>query len=97
MPTAEECATIGILQEDAIDSSDCLVWEENWNAFQIFSRMKTQWRYSAAGTPTGLDYLLFDKLCARIGVSKSDVGETLDKLQVLENAAIDKMLESANE
>ena len=94
MPTAEECASIGILQEDAIDNSDCFIWEENWEAFSVFARMKTQWRYSAAGTPTGLDYLLFDKLCERMGVAEEDIGETLDKLQVLEEAAIDKMLES---
>lgn len=92
-PSAEECAAIGIRVEDVIDDSITDVWEENWDAFLIFGRLRTQWRTGMAG-PTGLDYTLFDKLCDRFGVkNKRRQLEILDKIQVMEDAALTKMAE----
>lgn len=90
-PSAEECAAIGIRPEDVTDNTVTDIWEENWDAYLIFSRMRTQWRSGMAG-PTGLDYTLFDSLCERFGVKKRvHQLEVLDKLQVMEDAALTTM------
>lgn len=89
-PSAEECAAIGILPEDVEDNSITEVWEENWLTFQIFLRLRRQWRVGMAG-PTGMDYGLLPLLFNRFGVKPKKQPDILDGLQIMEDAALATM------
>ena len=92
-PTAEELKAFGLLPEDVIDRSDQPVWEENWDAYLVFSRVVTQWR-SGMGGFTGLDHSVilmpggyFDLL----GIPKKKRASVMDDLLVMEIEALDVM------
>ena len=91
-PTADELAAIGLKPEDVVDDSVTEVWEENWISFQIFSRLRTQWRVGMAG-PTGMDYTLLPMLFASFGVRQKKRAQILEDLQVMETEALHKMSE----
>ena len=69
------------------------VWEENWQAVEMFLRLQTQWRVGFSGL-LGLDYLaakwLFDVY------SVEDHKEMLDALMTMERAALSALSEDQN-
>lgn len=75
----------------AVQSQAVEVWPENWQAFEVFSRLGTQWSVSMGG-PTGLRYEaiypLIDRMCGR-----DDWLQMFDDLQTMERAALDVMRE----
>lgn len=62
------------------------IWEENWEAFQIFMRLQTQWVRSD-GAAIGLNYNSVDFVLKILRVK--DRADVFDKLQVMELAAIE--------
>ena len=78
-----------IVADDALTkSSDFEVWEENWDAVEMFLRLQTQWRVGMNG-PIGLDYGAADWLF-RLYLVK-DPASLLEDLQVMEAAALAAM------
>jgi len=57
------------------------VWEENWEALNLFFRLQTQWRVGFNGA-TGLDYSVLPVLFDLYGVQ--DRVDTFESIQVCE-------------
>jgi hypothetical protein len=65
------------------------VWEENWEAVQMFLRCQTQWRTSGMGGIVGLDYGAVAWLLRLYRVK--DQRTLLEDLQVMEAAVVGEM------
>lgn len=65
------------------------VWPENWQAFQLFSFMQTQWR--AGMSFTGLDYNVLYRKMDRMGLSAEEYEQLESDLQVMEYEALSIM------
>jgi hypothetical protein len=61
------------------------VWEENWQALQVFLQCQTQWRVSMGGL-IGLDYAAVAWVLKLYEID--DQRSTLEKLQVIEAAVL---------
>ena len=66
-------------------SVDCEIWEENWQAVEMFLRAQTQWRTTMNGL-LGLDYGVLAWLFKMYAVE--DPRALLEDLQVMEAAAM---------
>jgi len=66
------------------------VWEENWEALMMWSRVQTQWRTSMGGV-IGLDYGAIAWVFRLYEVK--DQRSLLEDLQVMEAAAMAKLNE----
>ncbi len=64
---------------------DCEVWQENWEAVEMFLRLQTQWRTSMSGV-IGLDYGAAEWLFRLYEVK--DPRSLLEDLQVMEGAVM---------
>lgn len=62
------------------------VWEENWEAVQIFMRLSTQWRYGGMGSVIGLDYPSIESVLRMLRIKER--AAMLDQLRVMEMAAL---------
>ena len=76
----------------AVQSQAVDVWPENWPAFDVFSRLGTQWSVSMGG-PTGLRYEAVYPLLDRLHGDQDEWMQAFDDLQVMERAALDVMRE----
>lgn len=84
--TADEMTRYGLTPEDF--EEECQeVWPENWQAFQIFLRVGTQWRAGTLGA-TGLDYNALYPLLDR---ADGDWDDLFDCVRAMEQIALDEM------
>ena len=67
------------------------VWDENWDALQLFANYSNQWRMGAAG-PVGLDYNVLHHALDRKNLTPSAYDDWLDDLRIIENAALEYLL-----
>lgn len=82
-------AAAGLTEADLI-GSETEVWPENWDVFQVFMAIQSQWRFGPGG-PTGLDYnVLYHKL-DRMRLSDEEYQRYEADIQVLERAALSTM------
>lgn len=64
------------------------VWPDNWQSFEVFESMGTQWR-TAFGGAVGLDYnVLYHKL-DRLRLDDDDYRVLEDDIRVMESAVLD--------
>lgn len=84
--TAEEMKASGLMPED-FDDDVIEVWPENWQSFELFAVMGTQWRISMAGR-AGLDYNALYPLLDRAG---GDWQQLFDDVRAMESAALAEM------
>lgn len=89
--SAEQLGVLGLTAAD-IDEEDVEVWPCNWPAFQLFSRMRTQWRAGPGGA-IGLDYNCLRDVADFLGIKKKQLAEIFPDLQVLEGEALRVMAE----
>jgi hypothetical protein len=88
----EDLAVLGISPEktdDTEESSDeslFEVWEENWDAVQVFVRLTTQWNFAGMGAHIGLNYQSVDFVFALLDIKNRK--EVFDDLRVMELAAL---------
>lgn len=76
--------------EGETPDNDVGVWPENWQAFEVFCAMGSQWRVSAgmAGMVwRGLDYTALPIVEPRMGVKRSERGDLFQRLRIMEAAA----------
>ncbi|MCW8158971.1 hypothetical protein D7243_22655 [Stutzerimonas stutzeri] len=66
------------------------IWPDNWDAFEVFAAMQTQWRTGMSGA-TGLDYNALEPVMRLRGIKKRDRGELFDCIRVMEIAALEVM------
>ncbi|WP_235511572.1 DUF1799 domain-containing protein [Acidovorax sp. Root568] len=69
------------------------VWPENWPAFDLFQRLRTQW-FVGFGGPTGLRYEAVYPSLDRMGLSTTEWGLMFADLQVMEAAALEQFSEN---
>lgn len=86
--TPDDAAVLGVVLLESDDRDDFEVWEENWEALVMWSRVQTQWRTSMGGV-IGLDYGALAWVLRLYEVT--DQRALLEDLQVMEAAALAKL------
>ncbi|KAI3597714.1 hypothetical protein D8I24_6530 [Cupriavidus necator H850] len=73
---------------------DCQVHADNWEAWQLFRRLGTQWRRVAGMADcmrTGLDYAAVEPVLRLLGVKRKRRTALFNDLQVMEAAALEEL------
>lgn len=78
---------------DEIPVEEILVWDINWNTFNLFHALTTQWRVGMGGA-TGLDYSVIPAVGKMLGFKNKQINEMFSDLQVMENEALITMGEN---
>jgi hypothetical protein len=87
--TPDDAAVLGVTMPDEPEIADVFeVWEENWEAVEMFLRLQTQWRVGMSG-PVGLDYVAAEWLFRLYAIAEP--ASLLEDLQVMEAAALTAM------
>ena len=76
---------MGVALPEAAPAGDFEVWEENWEAVEMFLRCQTQWRTTMNGV-LGLDYGAVAWILRLYEVE--DQRAVLEDLQIMEAAAM---------
>ena len=66
------------------------VWPENWSAFYLFSRLRTQWLSGFSGA-TGLNHPSVFKHIDRMKLSDEEADLMFDDIYQMELAALNEM------
>jgi hypothetical protein len=82
-------ARFGLRPED-YPAEEFGIWPENWQVFDIFLSMQTQWRTGMNG-PTGLDYTALESLFRMNGILRKQQRDYLEAMQIMERAALRAM------
>ena len=83
-----ELASFGLTKSDVAVTVE--IWRENYQAFNLFSNLSTQWRYSMNGV-TGLDYnVLFHKL-DRMNLTDDEYAWLEDDVRIMEHIALTEL------
>lgn len=93
-PDAAELAAFGLAWEGETPDPDIGVWPENWQAWEVFAAMATQWRISVGvggAVYHGLDYAALPAVEQRVGVKKRQRADTFARLRVMEAAAREEL------
>ena len=69
------------------DEAELEFWPDVQPAFELFSRVLTQWTAGMNG-PVGLNYVPLFRLMDEMGVTGSDWMELLDDIRVMESEAL---------
>lgn len=77
---------MGLFLSD-LDSDDILIWPDNWQAFEIFEAIRTQWRVGMNG-PSGLDYNVIPQFLRLYQIPRADHRDLYDAIRVMEDAAL---------
>lgn len=65
------------------------VWPENWQAWELFASLQTQWRTAGmTGQRTGLDYNVLYRKMDRMGLAPEDYNRIEEEILVMELAAL---------
>ena len=72
------------------------VWQEHWDVFKLYLRMRTQWRTTFGGV-IGLDYMPIFHELDRMDLPKSEYDGYFRCIQVLESADLGEMVNRANQ
>lgn len=87
-----QAGLFGLTLEE-IPAEEILVWDINWNTFQLFNALTTQWRVGMGGA-TGLDYSVIPSVGKMLGLKNKQINEAFPYLQVMENEALITMGEN---
>jgi hypothetical protein len=88
IPTEAELLDEPYTQQDFIDAQEHVdTWEENWDVLMLFTKYMRQWRMGFNG-PVALDFQIFFHELDRKEVPADLYDEYIDKLAVIENAAL---------
>jgi len=85
-PSAAELAEFGVRQED-FPPVIYTVWDENWPAFEMYLRYRTQW-IQGPGGPTGLNYVPLSADLDRRGIYGEARESLIDGIRVIEDAVL---------
>ncbi len=72
------------------------IWPDNVSAFNVYTRLHSQWRIAGMGSATGLDYSTLEFFLELERVPRSTWAETVTAVQVMETEAIRLMRSKAN-
>lgn len=88
-PTAAELNAAGLTRED-YETDTVEIWPENWQAFELFEFLRTQWRTNMGG-PTGLDYNVLHRELDDLGLVGDERQEMKATIREMEFAALSTM------
>lgn len=76
-------------REDNDDESEFEVFQENWQAVMVFVRLRRCWRIDRfTNICDGLDRLAIESTLRMMGIKKRKRPEILQKLEIMEDAAL---------
>ena len=84
----------GGYEPEDFDDEQIEVWPENWQAFQLFCVMQTQWNVGMGGR-TGLRYEALYPLIDRHAKDEEQWKALFDELRTMEYAALKQMSDDA--
>ncbi len=88
-PDVDQLSAFGLTLDDvapaAID-----VWPDHVTVLEVFKRMGTQWRTGMNGA-VGLDYQPLPFIFRMLKIPKSEWGQVLDDMRVIELAALNQI------
>lgn len=70
---------------DKLHGSDFVINDECWESFELFRFCSTQWRTSATGARTGLDYAAVHSIASVWGCADR---QTMENIRYLETGAL---------
>lgn len=88
-----EAGLFGLRLEE-VPVEDVMVWDCNWDTFNLFYHLSTQWRVGAGGA-TGLDYNTIIPTGKMLGFKQKQINDMFPDLQVMENEALITMGENS--
>lgn len=71
------------------DSNDCEVWEENWESFNFFMALTTQWNVTPMGQCLGISYPSVNSLFDIYAVQPDKRINLFNDVQVMERSVIE--------
>lgn len=77
-------------EPEDFDNDFVEVWPENWPAFELFERVRTQW-HAGFSKPTGLRYEAVYPLLDRAASSREEWDQLFEDIRVMERAALSAM------
>ena len=90
-----EAALFG-LKLSEIPPEEIEVWDVNWDSFNLFAALATQWRTGMGGA-IGLDYNCIPVVASLLGYKKKHTQEMFSDIMVMENEALLTMGENAED
>ena len=81
------------LKLEEIPVEEVLIWDINWDTFNLFYSMTTQWRVGMGGA-VGLDYSVIPTVGKLLGFKTKKINEMFPDLRVMENEALVTMGEN---
>jgi hypothetical protein len=90
---AKELGIVGFVPDETPEPAEptCWIWPENWEAFQLWCKVQTQWQYATEYTPEGHPYrvrtgLNYPAVIALAGLrrGRGAVAALMDDLRVIE-------------
>lgn len=78
--------------EQFADAYQAQLWPENWQAWQLFRAISTQWRCGSNGV-IGLDYGALDREMLLQGIPEDEQLQLRDDVRLLEAAALEAIYE----
>lgn len=86
-------AMFGLREEDYEDTEGIVeIYEDNWDTFNLFNAMSTQWRVGMSGA-TGLDYNVIPILSPSLDIPDSEMKDVIFGLRIMESEAMKTMAE----
>lgn len=77
----------GFKESDMEETNTVYVFEDNWDTFEVFDFLSTQWRTASNGI-IGLDYNVFPLALEYVGVDESCKKEVVYNIRVMESRSI---------
>lgn len=81
------------LSLEELPNEDVFIWDINWNTFNLFYSLNTQWRVGMGGA-TGLDYSVVPAVGKMLGFKSKEINAMFPDIQVMENEALITMGEN---
>lgn len=81
------------LSLDEVPVEEIMIWDINYDSFNLFSNLDTQWRVGPAGR-TGLDYNCIPIVGKMLGYKKKDINAMFPDIRVMENEALITIMEA---
>lgn len=81
---------------DASKITGCEVWPENWEAFELFIALGTQWRVAGLGQYIGISYPSMESVLNIFGIDSARRAALFADLRIMERAALDYFNERKN-
>lgn len=86
-PTPEELAEHGVTWDDVATEYECDIWPCHLDAFNVFSRMTSQWRTSSHAVH-GLDYGVLPFIFNLLSIPPEKQLTIFDQVRIMEGEAI---------